>query len=84
MSWISGLAVYFIVWWVVLFTVLPVGVRSAHELGEEVESGHAPSAPVSPRLLWKFLATTLISGVIFACIYVVRTYKLITLDSLPF
>ncbi len=84
MSLTSGLAIYFILWWVVLFAVLPFGAHSAHELGEEIETGHAPSAPVAPKLLWKFLATSVISGVIFAGIYVARVYKLVTLDSLPF
>ena len=41
MSWVTGLAVYFIVWWVVLFTVLPWGVHPP----ATPEPGNAPSAP---------------------------------------
>ena len=83
MSWTSGLAIYFIIWWVVLFAVLPFGAHSAHELGTDVETGHAPSAPVSPRLIKKFLITSVVAGVIFAGVYVARVYKLVTLDTLP-
>ena len=83
MALTSALAIYFIIWWVVLFTVLPFGAHSAHELEQEVEEGHAPSAPVSPRLIRKFLITTGVSGVIFAVVYYVQTNKLITLDSFP-
>ncbi len=83
MALTSALAIYFIIWWVVLFTVLPFGAHSAHELEQEVEEGHAPSAPVSPRLVRKFLITTGVSGVIFAIFYYVQTNKLITLDSFP-
>jgi predicted secreted protein len=52
----------------VLFSVLPFGVRSQHEEGP-VEAGHDPGAPVHPQLLKKALWTTLISGVIFAGVY---------------
>ena len=34
-------AIYFIIWWLVLFTVLPWGATSAHESGSEIEPGHA-------------------------------------------
>ncbi len=83
MTLTSGLAIYFIIWWVTLFAVLPFGAHSAHELGEEVEQGHAPSAPVSPRILRKFAITTLVAGIVFACVYVAFIYKLVTLDTFP-
>jgi predicted secreted protein len=71
MSVWSGVAVYFIIWWVVLFAVLPWGVQNAHEAGETVESGNEPGAPVNPRLLLKTIVTTLISAAIFAIVYAV-------------
>jgi predicted secreted protein len=66
MTFLGGFAIYFVLWWLVLFTVLPWGATSAHELGHDIEPGHAASAPVRPHLLAKFLATSLISAVIFA------------------
>ena len=84
MAWTSAFAIYFIIWWVVLFTVLPFGAHSAHELGEEVEEGHAPSAPLAPRLVRKFFITTVVAGIVFAIFYYVQVNKLITLDSFPF
>ena len=45
MSWLTIAALYFILWWVVLFAVLPFGVRSQDESGE-VEAGTDPGAPV--------------------------------------
>ncbi len=33
MSLASALAIYFIIWWLVLFLVLPFGIRNAHESG---------------------------------------------------
>ena len=70
MSIWSGIAVYFIIWWVVLFAVLPWGVQNAREAGETIEVGNEPGAPVKPRLLLKALVTTIISGLIFAVVYV--------------
>jgi predicted secreted protein len=71
MSIWSGIAIYFIIWWAVLFAVLPWGVQNAHEAGETVEVGNEPGAPVNPRLLIKAAITTVISAVIFAIVYVV-------------
>jgi len=64
----GGIALYFIIWWTVLFAVLPFGVRSQAEEGEVVP-GTEPGAPVLPGLLRKALATSLVSAVIFAGIW---------------
>ncbi len=73
MSLISGLAIYFIIWWLVLFTTLPFGVKRQ----ENVEPGHDHGAPVNPMIGRKLIATTLISGVIFAFVYWLLTSGLI-------
>lgn len=61
MTLATGIAVYFVIWWTVLFAVLPWGSRPS----ERPEPGTADSAPENPRLLMKFVATTLVSGFIF-------------------
>jgi len=65
MSWTTALAIYFISWWIVLFAVLPFGVRSQVEEGEAVP-GSDPGAPVLPRMARKLIWTTIISLVIYA------------------
>ena len=57
MSLTTAIAIYFIIWWVVLFVVLPWGVRSQEESGA-VSQGTDPGAPAIPRLWWKLLWTT--------------------------
>jgi predicted secreted protein len=57
------IAVYFIVWWTILFAVLPWGVRTQEEEGE-VTLGTVPSAPVRPRLVKKAIVTSIVSAVI--------------------
>jgi len=60
----SALAIYFIVWWVVLFAVLPFGVRSQHEEGGGVE-GTDPGAPIVARMGRKLIWTTIISAIVY-------------------
>jgi predicted secreted protein len=60
-----AIAIFVTIWFVVLFAVLPFGIRSQHEAGDFVP-GTDPGAPVAPRLLAKALWTTAISALIFA------------------
>jgi predicted secreted protein len=65
----SALAIYFVIWWTVLFAVLPFGVRNSAETGEAVQQGNDQGAPVAHGLLKKAGITTIISAVVFAAIY---------------
>jgi predicted secreted protein len=67
MNWFAGIVTYVVTWWVVLFCVLPIGVR--HEA--EPEPGHDPGAPANPRLWFKVALTTGISAVVFLVIYLI-------------
>ena len=46
-----GIAIYFIIWWTVLFAMLPIGVRTSEEAGEKITPGNAESAPHMPQSL---------------------------------
>jgi predicted secreted protein len=65
MNVISLVAIYFVVWWVVLFAVLPWGVRTQEEEGDVV-LGTTRSAPARPLMLRKVVATSIVAGVIVA------------------
>jgi predicted secreted protein len=77
----TGLAIFFLIWWVVLFAVLPWGVHSQHE-GGEVAPGTDPGAPAVLHLGRKAIWTTLVTVVIFASFYVVYVNHLVTLGGL--
>jgi len=81
MSLATAIAIYFIIWWTVLFAVLPWGVRSQQDSGP-VAPGTDPGAPSIPKLGRKLIWTTVVAGVVFAVWYVVYTYRLIPLDDL--
>ena len=76
----TALAIYFILWWLTLFAVLPWGVRSQHESGE-VTPGTEPGAPALPHIAAKLLWTTIVSAIVFALLYVVYVYRLITFEA---
>ena len=60
----TGIAIYFVIWWITLFLTLPFGVRSQHEDGAGVD-GTDPGAPVLARMGRKLVWTTVISAVIY-------------------
>jgi predicted secreted protein len=80
MSITTALAIYFILWWLTLFAVLPWGVRSQQESGD-ITPGTEPGAPALPRIAAKLMWTTLVSAIIFALLYVVYVYRLITFEA---
>ncbi|MGC6516556.1 MAG: DUF1467 family protein [Candidatus Puniceispirillaceae bacterium] len=58
MDIVSGIVVYILLWWWVLFMVLPFGAKAP----EVIEKGHATSAPERPRLIKKMLITSVIAA----------------------
>ncbi len=77
------LATFLVTWWIVLFAILPWGVRAQHEHNEEMVPGTAPSAPIHPMLLRKMAVTTAVSCVIVALIYWLVAHSGLTIDSVP-
>jgi predicted secreted protein len=61
----TAFAIYFVLWWIVLFLTLPFGVRSQHEDGEAAP-GTDPGAPIVSHMGRKLIWTTVISAIIFA------------------
>jgi predicted secreted protein len=75
----TAIAIYFLVWWVVLFAVLPWGVRAQ---GEGGAPGTDPGAPIMTNLKLKLVWTTVVATVIFAACFLVYTRKLVSLEDL--
>ncbi|MEZ5799884.1 MAG: DUF1467 family protein [Nitratireductor sp.] len=82
MSLFTAFAVYFIIWWLTLFIVLPFGIQSQAEAGERLQ-GTDPGAPVNPRLWRKLLINTLVAGLVFAIWYFVTRVLGYGIESLP-
>lgn len=81
MSLVSLLAIYFVVWWVVLFAVLPWGMRTQEDEGEVV-LGTAHSAPTKPMLLRKALATSLIAAAVVGALWLAVDHFGLSLEAI--
>jgi predicted secreted protein len=64
MNWLGTAVVFAIVWWLILFMVLPFGAAPP----DEVEPGMATSAPAKPRIAVKMAITTVLAAVVTALI----------------
>ena len=76
MTYVEGIVVYVLIWWVVIFAVLPWGVRPPAK--SEAVPGQAESAPVRPRLWLKAGITTLAAAVIWLIIWAIIRSDLIS------
>jgi predicted secreted protein len=81
MSLTLGLAIYVVIWWTVLFAVLPIGVRTQGE-DSIIVPGTPASAPTNPRLLRIVGVTTLVSCVLFAGFCLAVRYHAFDLQGL--
>ena len=67
-NFVLGIAIYGLIWFVVLFMVLPFGVRPQKDTGH-VTPGTAESAPIKPNIMRKFVVTALISALVYGLIH---------------
>jgi predicted secreted protein len=84
MKWTSAIAIYFIIWWLTLFVVLPFGVKNAAETGEDVEGGNDAGAPVIHGLAWKAVVTTIAATLVYALVYWALANNVLEQLQLPF
>jgi predicted secreted protein len=77
MSISLGVALYFIIWWLMLFAVLPFGMKTQDEDGEVVP-GTPGSAPAHVRILRSFAITTVVAAVVFGIVYLAIAQKWIS------
>ncbi len=83
MDFAFGVVIYFVIWWITLFAILPLWVKPQIETGDVVP-GTMTSAPVSAFMPKKIALTTLVAALIFLVSYLFISYEIITIDSIPF
>ncbi|MCH9806446.1 MAG: DUF1467 family protein [Alphaproteobacteria bacterium] len=74
-----AIAIYFIVWWMTLFAVLPFFSRSQDDDGNVVP-GTPESAPTKPGLMKIFLTNTVIASLVFGLVWSIIVFQWIDLD----
>ena len=73
MSITGSLIIYILIWWIVFFSVLPVGIQSQKKKINKTLQGNDAGAPKNPNIGKKFLVTTLITTLAFFGIYYIVT-----------
>ena len=69
MSTTGSLIVYISIWWIVFFSILPIGIRSQNAKFTDNLNGNDRGAPKNPQIGKRFLITTFITSIIFLIIY---------------
>ena len=82
MSWVSAIALYFIVWWTALFVMLPFGLRTQDD-EQDVTLGTVSSAPRGPHMLKVVIRTTIVSLVVCGMFYGLTKGLGYSFDDLP-
>jgi len=77
----TAFAIYFVIWWIVLFLTLPFGVRSQHEDGGGAP-GTDPGAPIASLMGRKLIWTTVLSAVFFAAAWLAYDAGYLNVDRL--
>ena len=75
----GSIIVYVLIWWIIFFSVLPVGIQSNKEKFREKIGGTDPGAPNNPKIGKKFFFTTIITSIIFIVIYYLVKLDLLNL-----
>ena len=78
MDFVSGAVVFILLWWWVFLMSLPFGIKTP----DEVETGHATSAPEKPMIRHKVIVSTAIASVLFAIVYWIIDAGFISLSQL--
>ena len=84
MNWTSALAIYFLFFVGSAFILLPVGVKTDEEVGNELVRGQAESAPHQFRLGKHLLRAALLGAVLFGIYYANYVNGWITAADLDF
>jgi predicted secreted protein len=79
-GWVMALALYFIIWWVMLFAVLPFGVRTQSDEGAVIQ-GTSAGAPTDARMLRVVLLTTIVASTVFSLVLIAMAFRLISLGT---
>ena len=81
MSITGSIIIFVMIWWIVFFSVLPIGVQSKKEVFKDKIGGLDPGAPKNPKIGKKFLITTIITSTLFIIIYYIVDLGLFNLRN---
>jgi len=78
MGSVTIILVYVVIWWLVFFAALPVGVKHQSDPDENTVEGTDPGAPSNPNLKKKAIYTSVIALALTIAYYFVANSDLIS------
>jgi predicted secreted protein len=78
MNIFSAIVVYVLIWWVVLFCTLPLGIKNI----TKPKDGAMPGAPVNPGLKRKLILTTIITTLLWGAVCTIIASDLISFHKM--
>ena len=77
---LTGLAIiYIIIWWVVFFVILPIDVERKKIIKI---NGEDTGSPENPKMLKKFIYSTVITTILFVAIYLLMKFEYLNLRNI--
>ena len=77
----GSIIIYVMIWWIVFFSILPVGIKSNKDIFKDSLEGFDPGAPKNPKIGKKFLITTIITSILFILIYYIVKFGFFNLRN---
>ena len=81
MSLTGSIVVFVILWWLILFLILPRNISSQEKEGYITE-GTDPGAPSNPKIVKKLILTTAITTILFAIIYLLNYFDILNIRKI--
>ena len=78
MSITGSIVIYVIMWWIVFFSLLPIDVNRNKNYKID---GEDPGSPENPKIIKKFIYTTIISSVLFLIVFYLVNYNYLNLRN---
>ena len=82
MNLVSAIVVFSVTWFLALYCLLPVGVRSQEEAGDDIPVGAMAGAPSKPNIGLKAIGATVIAALFTALIWYLVTERILTMSAL--
>tara|TARA_B100000674_G_C37652114_1_gene828435 strand:+ start:183 stop:428 length:246 start_codon:yes stop_codon:yes gene_type:complete len=74
----GSIVIYVIIWWIVFFSLLPIDVN--RKKFSKI-NGEDAGSPENPKILKKFIYTSIISSLLFLIIYYLVHYNYLNLRN---
>ena len=78
MSLTGSFVVFVILWWLILFMILPRDINSQKDK-DFVVLGTDPGAPSNPNIVKNLIITTTITSILFAIIYFLNYFDILNI-----